>query len=281
MNAAPSASTHKLAARTVRTPSAAQRAPNCHKFSATRTAKIKKAAWFIQLLGRTQSVRQWISKRCLWNPASIASLIRQSAAKSRPIRPATSHGIIHHWFGFFLSVCNFQRICLRNPAGLKSFEFSGRPATGTAFEKSQPAARGCGHARMIQENFSVKSNSNSRFGKTLADQAAQPLLVVRLITAAVDEPLHRVEQLEPVFQRRFRHALPLVKTLRAMKKTPFAADVLHIDLQLFAVLVDALPTDFSFGHFYFCDEWQVACDKILHLRVRRFFLVTCHSSLVT
>ena len=38
-----------------------------------------------------------------------------------------------------------------------------------------------------------------------------------------DEPLHRVQQFQPVLQRRFRHGLPLIKTLFALEKQPLAA----------------------------------------------------------
>jgi len=69
--------------------------------------------------------------------------------------------------------------------------------------------------------------------------------VSRLIATAVDEPLHRVEQFQPVFQRRFCHDFPGVKALAAMRKNPLPADVLRVDLDFHAILGDAFPTDFT------------------------------------
>ena len=79
---------------------------------------------------------------------------------------------------------------------------------------------------------------------------AQPFLIVRLVAAAVDEPLHGVEQFQPVFQRRLLHALPDIKPLGAMEKMILAPDVLGIDLQFFAVLGDAFPTISALGMIY-------------------------------
>src|SRR5258706_3855952 len=91
--------------------------------------------------------------------------------------------------------------------------------------------------------------SNVRIGEAFADLAAKQLLVVGHVASPRDEPLHGVEQFQPVFQRRFGNGLPVVKTPGAMEKTPLALHALNIDLQLFAVLGDAFPTDFCFcGH---------------------------------
>ena len=62
--------------------------------------------------------------------------------------------------------------------------------------------------------------SNFRVGKPFANPLADALLVFRLQTAARDEALHGIQQFQPVFQRRFGHRLPLVKSLRALGKFP-------------------------------------------------------------
>lgn len=70
----------------------------------------------------------------------------------------------------------------------------------------------------------------------------------RLQAAASDEPLHRVQQFKPIFKRRIGHALPLVKTLFAMGKDPFAAHALGIYLQLRSVVRHTFPADFGLRH---------------------------------
>jgi hypothetical protein len=77
---------------------------------------------------------------------------------------------------------------------------------------------------------------------------AELVFVDGLIAATHDEALYSVEQFEPVFQRRFGDVLPLVEALFAVKKFPFAANVLRVDLQLDAFVSDSFPTDFCFGH---------------------------------
>jgi hypothetical protein len=78
--------------------------------------------------------------------------------------------------------------------------------------------------------------------------AAQVFHIGWLISAAVHEAPHRVQQLQPILQRGFLDRLPDVKTLFALEEFPIAPDVLRIDLEFLSVLGRALPTDFSFGH---------------------------------
>lgn len=96
----------------------------------------------------------------------------------------------------------------------------------------------------------VCKDSNVCFRKSFADLSAQSHFIVRLVTAAIDEALNRIEQFHPIFQRRFGNGLPDIVTLFALEKFPVAPDVLRIDLQLHAIFRDPLPTDFSFWHFY-------------------------------
>lgn len=70
----------------------------------------------------------------------------------------------------------------------------------------------------------------------------------RLQPAPGDEPLHRIQQFQPILERRFRHGLPLIKSFFPLEKTPIAAHALGINLQLYAGGVYPFPTDFSFGH---------------------------------
>ena len=69
-----------------------------------------------------------------------------------------------------------------------------------------------------------------------------------LQAAAGNEPLHGIQQFEPILQRRMGHAFPLVKTLRAVGEQPLTPDALRIDLKLRAVLGNPFPTDFGFRH---------------------------------
>jgi hypothetical protein len=106
-----------------------------------------------------------------------------------------------------------------------------------------------GVSPLVAPSFSRQTAraSNVRIGEAFADLAAKQLLVVGHVASPCDEPLHGVEQFQPVFQRRFGNGLPVVKTPGAMEKTPLALHALNIDLQLLAVLGDAFPTDFCFG----------------------------------
>jgi hypothetical protein len=72
--------------------------------------------------------------------------------------------------------------------------------------------------------------------------------VNRLQPAASDEPLHGIEQLQPIIQRWFRHRLPLIESFLALEKIPFTSDALGIDLQLHPFVGDTFPTDFGLGH---------------------------------
>ena len=90
---------------------------------------------------------------------------------------------------------------------------------------------------------------NVRFGKTFADLPSQQFFIIRLVTTAGDEPLHGVQQLQPVFQRRFLDRLPGVEPLEAVKKLPITAHVLHVDLQFLTIFGHAFPGYFGFGHF--------------------------------
>ena len=84
-------------------------------------------------------------------------------------------------------------------------------------------------------------------GKMLADLAAKPVFIIRLITTSGDEPLDGVQQFQPVLQRRLGDGLPVVKAFGAMKKLPFALHALDVHLQLRTVLGPAFPTDFCLG----------------------------------
>ena len=112
----------------------------------------------------------------------------------------------------------------------------------------QDAGAQFGIAKSFRSYSFFETALNSGLGKTFADATPQMLLVVRLITTARDQSLHRIQQFQPVFQRRFGNALPLVKPLSPVKEKPFPTDPLRIHLQLEAVLRHPSPTDLSFGH---------------------------------
>ena len=94
----------------------------------------------------------------------------------------------------------------------------------------------------------MHSRLDARFGETLADSATQMFFVNRLKSPACNQSLHGVEQFHPVFQRRLGNGLPLVVTLFALVKNPFAANALRVNLELLPFVGDAFPTDFGFGH---------------------------------
>jgi hypothetical protein len=104
----------------------------------------------------------------------------------------------------------------------------------------------CDSIRRLQV---LNSSSDFRFRKPFAYPPAQSFLIVGLEPATVDHALHRVEQQQPILERRLWHGLPLIEALRAHKKTPVPAHALRIDLEFDALLGHALPTDFGFGHF--------------------------------
>src|SRR5205085_329178 len=87
----------------------------------------------------------------------------------------------------------------------------------------------------------IVSCGQRRFRETLANGFLDAIFLLGTETTAIDQPLHGVEQFEPILQRRFRHRLPLVIAALAGEEPPLPADVLDIDLQLDAVLVDPLP----------------------------------------
>src|ERR1039458_2946010 len=103
-----------------------------------------------------------------------------------------------------------------------------------------PAEKVCTWCALIQiaPVCPATGPGNFRLGKPFADPAAKTLLVFRLQTAARDEPLHRVEQFQPVLQRRFGHGLPLIETLFALEEPPLATHALGINLQLHAIFRD-------------------------------------------
>ncbi len=90
----------------------------------------------------------------------------------------------------------------------------------------------------------------SRLRELFPDLLSQPFLVIRLVTPPRDEPLDCVQQLEPILKGRVWNGLPDFKSFFPMKKFPFPADVLGINLQFAAVVGFPFPTDFSFGHSY-------------------------------
>jgi hypothetical protein len=73
-------------------------------------------------------------------------------------------------------------------------------------------------------------------------------LVVGLKPPASDETSNSVKQLHPILQGRFGHGLPLIETLFTREEAPLATHALGIHLELYTLLGDAFPTDFSFGH---------------------------------
>ena len=89
---------------------------------------------------------------------------------------------------------------------------------------------------------------NPRFGEPFANLPAEQQFIIRLITAAGYEPFDGGEEFHPIFEGRFGHGAPLVEPLFPVKELPFAADVLGVNLKFLAVVGDAFPTDFCFGH---------------------------------
>jgi hypothetical protein len=87
---------------------------------------------------------------------------------------------------------------------------------------------------------------NLRIRKPFTDHSADCDFIDRLIAAARDVTLHGVEKLQPVLQRRFRHGLPLIKTLLPLKKNPFASDMVGVHMDLHNVYGNAFQTDFRF-----------------------------------
>jgi len=65
------------------------------------------------------------------------------------------------------------------------------------------------------------------------------MLLISAANGGGDEPLHRVEQLQPV-STAVRHGQPLIKTLFALEKPPLAAHAPGIHLQLHALFRDPL-----------------------------------------
>jgi hypothetical protein len=87
-----------------------------------------------------------------------------------------------------------------------------------------------------------------RVGKALANGSLYALLLLGSQAAAVNESLHCIEQFEPILQRGFHYWLPAIIALLSGEESPFAAYVLDVHLQLYAIFRDTLPTDFGFGH---------------------------------
>lgn len=105
----------------------------------------------------------------------------------------------------------------------------------------------------FRENFPTSgiepAELNACFREAFANLAAQPVFIIRLVASSGDETLHGIQQFQPVFQGRLFDTLPLVITLLAVKKVPFAPDVLRVHLQFFAIVGATFPTDFGLGHF--------------------------------
>ena len=86
------------------------------------------------------------------------------------------------------------------------------------------------------------------FGEAFSDGLTNATLFFGPVKTALGAPAHAVEQSEPILEGRVFDGLPLVVAAFSDKETPFPADVLGIDLELNALLVDAFPADFGFGH---------------------------------
>ena len=89
---------------------------------------------------------------------------------------------------------------------------------------------------------------HSRFWISFPNLPAQSRFIIGLITPPRDEPLHRVQQFQPVLQRRVWHRLPDIKPLFAMKKFPITPNALDVHLQLHALIGHAFPADFGLWH---------------------------------
>ena len=88
----------------------------------------------------------------------------------------------------------------------------------------------------------------SGFGEALGNRLLDARFLFRTKQTPVDAALDRIEQFQPVFQRRLVDGLPLVVALLPLEKFPVASDVLGIYLERNPFVGDAFPTDFSFGH---------------------------------
>ena len=118
-------------------------------------------------------------------------------------------------------------------------------------EQGQGGKNGFVHAPFVNchpEVCRMQKPSNPGCREPLANAPPQMLLVRRLVAPPRDQPLHRIQQFQPVLEGWLRHRLPRVKPLGPMVEPPLAADVLNINLQLGSVFGHPFPTDFSFGH---------------------------------
>ncbi len=87
-----------------------------------------------------------------------------------------------------------------------------------------------------------------RIWKSLANAFFDSRLFFGTQQPAIDAAAHRIEQFQPIFQRRIGDVLPLIETTFASEETPLSTDMLGIALQWSPIFGGALPTYFSFGH---------------------------------
>src|SRR6266853_2477090 len=95
--------------------------------------------------------------------------------------------------------------------------------------------------------LSPLNRSNLR-RKPLANNLFQSLDLFRPNPLPADSPRDRVEQLQPVFQRRLRHVLPLLRAPSTRPKNPSVAKLLDTYLHALASFVSPGPADVALGH---------------------------------
>src|SRR5712671_1765348 len=95
--------------------------------------------------------------------------------------------------------------------------------------------------------FSPLNRSNLR-RKPLANDFLQSLDLFRPNPLPAHSPRDRVEQLQPVVQRRLRHLLPLLRAPSARPKNPTIAKLLDTHLHALASFVSPCPADVALGH---------------------------------
>jgi hypothetical protein len=87
-----------------------------------------------------------------------------------------------------------------------------------------------GVTKMAGREVMAVSVLERRAWKALEDAPAQPGFLLRPEKAAVDAAVDRIEQGQPILQRRVLDALPLVESLFALEEKPLFAHVLGVTL---------------------------------------------------
>src|SRR5271163_4060626 len=111
------------------------------------------------------------------------------------------------------------------------------------------AAKLAGAAQTVRENLRTPNggggssvgammiaSSKLRLGKSLGNGFFDSILLLGAQQPAVDAPLYRVQQFQPILQRRFLNCPPLVVAVFARVENPIAAHVLGVHLEAYAFI---------------------------------------------